>query len=712
MDEAKSLAEVDVATTTAEFMRVFTDKYIRSTVTSRIEDHITHLVTSTGDAEPAKDEHQDEDPQADDPKEDVKAEAEADESREEKDSNITDDIEEEKEEHKAPPAVSAPSEYKASLSTGVYGSYAIKDVPIVHKLEFPLMQVTVDSFEKYLMDGNAHQYNAFNLLYWKLSLAKDDPSFFGSKLCRYSRIRGYHEAMAKTLAVKKLKFPPKNFAFWRQNDDDFLAERQAELDAYFGSSVMNSDIASSDIFGIFLGLKPDTTCSDRLDIFKDALRSTCNELQYLSPSHGALNLTRFDAEQEILLLSLMMDKRLKTDKSITNQISKVVSNEWSAMEKTTKSVNEELHDILTNKMGMFDEAVKELIAKVEPVLVDKLGASKEEKKGDDDAAAGNEEKEERDAVAPIMKPFENVIRRVVSVQNAAADAMDEKSMEYRASLSTGVYGFYALKQDPVRRIYEECCAALPVLNEEVVTRYLMQTVDACYGNDVGRILNAVDGYNKEMELICAAMAQLIRMCAELTLRYLLLVIDSDGEEAVMRVLNAMAMDIAKKVAETDKRLSNELQNANANASRLVLEGVSIVCGLIGDFIANVVNDNRQTTKKVDLEDNLTKNLNESVVVFCESVLDRLSGCVESVLVNSIKKETKESIDGVYGADKKVEFVFIVDEAAAPQTMALAIMDNVVEATTVDLVKKTIRSKQKRNALNTKFYKMTKTKLYI
>eukprot|EP01083_Nonionella_stella_P298616 1013502_1 len=45
---------------------------------------------------------------------------------------------------------------------------------------------------------------------------------------------------------------------------------------------------------------------------------------------------------------------------------------------------------------------------------------------------------------------------------------------------------------------------LAVLNEEVVMRYLMETVDACYDEDMTRILNAVDRYtyNKDMELIC------------------------------------------------------------------------------------------------------------------------------------------------------------------------------------------------------------------
>eukprot|EP01083_Nonionella_stella_P162826 534934_1 len=59
-----------------------------------------------------------------------------------------------------------------------------------------------------------------------------------------------------------------------------------------------------------------------------------------------------------------------------------------------------------------------------------------------------------------------MIRRVISVQNA--DEMDEKA-----------------------QVSSECCATLAVLNEEVVTRYLMETVDACYGADVRRILNAL-----------------------------------------------------------------------------------------------------------------------------------------------------------------------------------------------------------------------------
>eukprot|EP01083_Nonionella_stella_P298618 1013509_1 len=43
-----------------------------------------------------------------------------------------------------------------------------------------------------------------------------------------------------------------------------------------------------------------------------------------------------------------------------------------------------------------------------------------------------------------------------------------------------------------------------LMNEEVVMRYLMETVDACYDEDMTRILNAVDRYtyNKDMELIC------------------------------------------------------------------------------------------------------------------------------------------------------------------------------------------------------------------
>eukprot|EP01083_Nonionella_stella_P210443 761862_1 len=106
-------------------------------------------------------------------------------------------------------------------------------------LKLPLIDIKVSGYKKNQIDGSGKPYNAYKILYYKISCDDNDPSRFGIKTVRYRRLYEFQESLQKDLkesdnkdddngeALKILKtFPPKSYAFWKNNNDEFLKKKK------------------------------------------------------------------------------------------------------------------------------------------------------------------------------------------------------------------------------------------------------------------------------------------------------------------------------------------------------------------------------------------------------------------------------------------------------------------------------------------------------
>eukprot|EP01084_Bolivina_argentea_P099238 178388_1 len=92
------------------------------------------------------------------------------------------------------------------------------------------------------------------------------------------------------------------------------------------------------------------------------------------------------------------------------------------------------------------------------------------------------------------------------------------------------------------------------------------------------------------------------------------------KKEIISLLKEMAETIANEIGDEIRKNCKTLRSVDSSSSAVILEEPTLLSGIIGNLLTNLVNDYDQN---INLKESLINNLNKYLNEFCQCILERL-----------------------------------------------------------------------------------------